>query len=159
MESMYFRRFAATLAVALCWTTSNAQGFPRQPAVQAEALPQRVLPTWFEVRGGAWQVPPELVREMAQRLQEGSAHADLHKMAMYRRPLVQLSDYTVQYRGELSGGTRLVQVLGDCHGHNSSDEMLTEAFHVIMDGGTCIFDATYSPKENRFTSFEFHGVG
>jgi len=157
MELMCFRQFVAALAVVLYWTTSNAQSYPPQSVAKADACPQLVLPTWVEVRGGAWRVPPELVRKMAQRLQEGAVHADLHKMAIYR-PLVPISDYTVQYRGELSEGARVIRVLGDCASQNSSNEVLAKEFSVIMDGGACIFDATYSTKEKRFISFEFNGV-
>lgn len=158
MESTWLRRLTATLAMMLCWTTSNAQSLTPPPAAQPDTSSPRVLPTWVEVRGGAWHVPPELVREIAQRLQEGAAHADLHQMATYQHPLIHLDDYTIQYRGELNQGASSVRILGDCHGHHQSDDMLSKKFSVIMDGGACIFDAMYSPKEHRFSAFAFHGA-
>lgn len=158
MESTCLRRLTATLAMVLCWTTGNAQSLAPPAAAQPDTPSPRVLPTWVEVHGGAWQVPPELVREMAQRLQEGADHADLHRMATHQHPLIHLDDYTIQYRGELNEGASLVRIVGDCHGHHQSDETLSKKFSVIMDGGVCIFDATYSPKAHRFSAFAFHGV-
>jgi hypothetical protein len=38
-----------------------------------------------------------------------------------------------------------------------SDETLAMAFMAIAEGGTCGFDATYSPTERRVTAFRFHG--
>jgi hypothetical protein len=104
------------------------------------------VPHWYEVRGGAWRVPADVVEEMAARI---GAEVGLSDGA-------RLDGYTIQYQGISSEGARSIRLMGACNTHGTSERYLSEAFYVVFDGGKCFFDAAYDPEEKRFTSLRFH---
>lgn len=106
------------------------------------------VPRWYEVRGGAWRVPADVVEEMATRIE-----IEVGSSVRSR-----LDEYVIQYQGISSDGTRSVRLMGACDTHGTSERYLSEAFHVVFDGGKCYFDAAYDPDEKRFTSLRYHGL-
>lgn len=109
--------------------------------------PLNPLKRWFEVRGGAWQVPDAMLGEMAAEMRKEAGAvvaAKLHR-------------YIVQYQGTLVNGVRAIRVAGACETLGTDEARLSQAFFIVHDGGKCFFDATYDPEEKRFTAFQFHG--
>ena len=121
-------------------TLENAFPWALKPAINP-------VPHWYEVRGGAWRVPADVVEEMAARIEAeagSSVRARLH-------------GYTIQYQGVSSDSARSVRLMGACDTHGVSERYLSEAFYQVFDGGKCFFDAAYDPEEKRFTSLKYHG--
>jgi hypothetical protein len=107
---------------------------------------------WYEVRGGSWQLGNDALAEIAGGLPaEASRHARLE-------PALPMSDYTVQYQGQVREGRRIVRLSGACRVFGKSANALRSEFLVVFDGGNCFFQATYDPVQRRFTEFGFNGV-
>jgi hypothetical protein len=135
-----------TLTVAFAYCTS-AFAQTLQNADPSWVLKPAIspLPNWYEVRGGAWRVPKEIVEEMFSliRAEMGFASAEFNK-------------YVIQYQGESSGTSHLIRLSGACDTHGINEREFSERFHIVYDGGKCFFDATYDLKEKRFSYFAFH---
>lgn len=104
------------------------------------------LPNWYEVRGGAWRVPADVVDDMAARIKAEVGSSENPR----------LDSYVIQYQGKLAGSVRSVRLMGACQTHVKSDREFSEQFHIVFDGGRCYFDATYDPGGKRLTSFAYH---
>lgn len=128
-------------------TTSHAQIL--QDTSPAWSLKPAInpVPNWYEVRGGAWRVPTEIVTQMASRI----------KTEVGASVLARLDTYVIQYQGVTAGATRAIRLMGACNKQGASERTFSDRFYVVFDGGTCYFDATYDPDEQRFTSLNYHG--
>jgi hypothetical protein len=105
------------------------------------------VPHWYEVRGGAWRVPAEMVADMAAGIQAEAGAA----------VRARLDTYTIQYQGESAGNARTVRLMGACDTPGMQERALSDRFLVVDDGGKCFFDATYDPVQKRFMSLDYHG--
>lgn len=104
------------------------------------------LPNWYEVRGGAWRVPKNMVEEMDLRIRDemGSAPVEFNK-------------YVIQYQGESSGASHSIRLSGACDTLGKNEREFSEKFHTVYDGGKCFFDAMYEPEKKQFSYFAYHG--
>lgn len=107
------------------------------------------MPHWYEVGGGAWQVPPEILQQIAARLK-----ARLDANEYYSKPG---ADYAIQFRGEFAGARRIVRLFGTCTSEYIPPSMLSDDFIVIRDGGECNFDAEYDAAEQAISTFKYYG--
>lgn len=144
--------FASKLALGIL-AAALAHGTVAQARATQAAAPSWLLkpainplPNWYEVRGGTWRVPRDVVEDMAARIdgEMGSRRGALH-------------EYTIQYQGTSSGAARAIRLMGACAARTGDERQLSERFHVVFDGGRCYFDATYDAQEKRFTHFAYHG--
>lgn len=141
------RPFIAIAALLACLASVWAQAQDvAGPAWTPPAAPI-LLKRWFEVRGGAWQVPDAMLGEMA---------AEMRKEAG-AKVAAKLHTYIVQYQGTLTNGVRAIRVAGACETLGMDEARLSQAFLIVHDGGKCFFDATYDPEQGRFTEFRYHG--
>lgn len=111
------------------------------------------LPQWYQVSGGKWEVPIEVAMDAAAAVK--AAAIDI--VPKNRRPMRDISTYTVQYQGIVVDGARLVRLSGACSVNGRTPESLRAAWMVILDGGDCYYDATYNPAAKRITSIHAHG--
>jgi hypothetical protein len=107
---------------------------------------------WYEVRGGNWQLQNDLLADIFAGF---PAEAARHAYPAIARPL---ADYTVQYRGQMKEGRRVVSLSGVCSVLGKSADELRAEFLIVFDGGNCFFHATYDLSLRRFTEFSFNGV-
>nr|WP_314547186.1 hypothetical protein [uncultured Massilia sp.] len=140
-----FIAIAALLLACLASVPAQAQD-GAGPAWTPTTAPI-LLKRWFEVRGGAWQVPDAMLGEMA---------AEMRKEAG-AKVAAKLHTYIVQYQGKLEDGVRVIRVAGACETLGMDEARLSQAFLNVRDGGKCYFDATYDPEQRRFTEFRYHG--
>ncbi|MDN4055486.1 hypothetical protein QPK32_20675 [Massilia sp. YIM B02763] len=105
------------------------------------------LRRWFEVQGGAWQVPDAMLGDMAAEMRKEAGAQVAPK----------LHRYIVQYQGTVAQGVRAIRVSGACTISGVDEARLSQEFIIVHDGGKCFFDATYDPEGRRFTAFHYHG--
>ncbi|WEF35240.1 hypothetical protein [Pseudoduganella chitinolytica] len=141
-----------TLVLAVSLVTlafgSAGQAQTMEPARPSWLLKPAInpLPNWYEVRGGAWRVPADVVEEMASHIKAEAGSSVSPR----------LDTYLIQYQGESAGSVRSVRLMGACRTDVRSDREFSERFYIVFDGGKCFFDATYDPEEKRFTSLKYH---
>ncbi|MFK3736603.1 hypothetical protein [Massilia sp. TN1-12] len=140
-----FVAIAALLLACLASVRAQAQD-GAGPAWTPPAAPI-LLKRWFEVRGGAWQVPDAMLSEIAAEMRKEAGATVAPK----------LHTYIVQYQGMLTNGVRVIRVAGACETLGMDETRLSQAFLNVRDGGKCFFDATYDPDQRRFTAFHYHG--
>ncbi|WP_288380038.1 hypothetical protein [uncultured Massilia sp.] len=112
--------------------------------------PQAVspMPTWYEVRGGTWQVPLTTLQRIAGLLKVRLAgNPDFDPP----RP-----DQAIQFRGETVDGQRIVRLYGYCAFGHADTAYLSETFLDVRDGWRCVFDAEYDPAQQRMRSFSYY---
>ncbi len=117
------------------------------------AFAQEALPNWYQVIGGKWDVPLEVAMDAAAAIKASA----IDNAPRNRRPMRDISAYTVQYQGVVVDGARLVRLSGACSLWGRTPESLRDGWLVIADGGDCYYDATYDPASKRITSIRAHG--
>ena len=108
--------------------------------------------SWLQVPGGDWQPSPEVMREVGDGLR-AAAEAE---SARTGHAMQHWADYSFQFQGMVEQGRRQVVVAASCR---PLAEDASRHWLVVMDGGTCFFEATYDPATKRFVRVIFHGVG
>jgi hypothetical protein len=113
--------------------------------------PVNPLPNWYEVRGGEWEVPVEVLAEIAilTGRQLGPGRSIMSSPAY---------GYTMQYQGRLHGNDRTVKLMGACQVNGWTPAMLSHRFMVVSDGGKCYFSATYDIETKDFAYFAYNAV-
>lgn len=111
------------------------------------------LPNWYEVAGGQWQVPQQMVAQAASHVQEAADHARWSGTV-----LPQVGTYRVQYQGAIKDGKKLVRMMGACRTDPGEGDP-TARWLVVYDGGKCYYRAEYDPASNTFVYFAFNGMG
>jgi hypothetical protein len=106
---------------------------------------------WTLVMGGDW-IPDDSTLAQMKRTAKLSVTA-----AARGRKLPRWRTYEIQYRGELEGGKRTVRVLGVCDGFPTRGHDLHVEFQTVLDGGTCVFFATYDADAKRYSQISFGG--
>lgn len=121
----------------------------------AQAAAAQDLPNWYQVSGGQWEVPIETAMDASAAIKT-SAIDDAPKN---RRPMRDVSHYTVQYQGFVAGKARMVRLSGACSLWGRKPEQLRADWLVVADGGECYYDAIYDPAVKRITAIRTHGHG
>lgn len=109
------------------------------------------LPNWYEVAGGQWKVPTATLVQAASHVQEAANNVP------WRGAARAVGDYHVQYQGEIKDGRKLVRLMGACKSFEGQTDM-TSHWLVMMDGGTCYYQAEYDPASKTYVYFAFNGV-
>lgn len=154
-------RLLAPLATAsaLLFAPAHAQFSTPSPDWARTKLPEPLpydpsinpVPNWFEVRGGAWQLPLETVHHMVSLV---DARLDSNKSF---RGKTRAARYAIQFRGEAREERRIVRLAGTCSVDYTPARQLLVEFLIVKDGGECNFDAEYDPVEKRLSYFRYHG--
>lgn len=149
---MPFRSFSLLLAcAAIASTPLIAQDIVRDAPGSALYIPPiNPIPHWYEVRGGSWPVPPDILQKMVKLVD-----AEIGRNKHFN-PANPMSDYVVQFRGEQRNGRQIVRLAGGCRGFGENAWRLSERFDEVFDGGKCYFDAEYTPADGQFV-FSYHG--
>jgi len=118
----------------------------------ADYLPPPInpLPNWYEVRGGEWEVPAELLAEIVigTERQLGTGRSIVSGRAY---------GYTMQYQGRIQDNSRTVKVMGACQVDKWTPAMLSQQFLAMFDGGKCYFSAIYDIETRKFIRFSYNG--
>ena len=124
----------------------------------------------YLVRGGDWQIPPELKPLIQVQLQAAADGNLTGRVRPIGEPLRRrdVSAYIVQIQGRLIDGRRIVDVRGGCPQAMSQQAEMSSHLHEVddlnwrmmdvLDGGDCFFDGQFDPDAGRFIQFAFHGV-
>ncbi len=123
-------------------------GWIHERPVPKPPSPVSPMPHWYEVRGGAWQVPLPTLRHIAAVLKA--------RLAGNRHFATLTPDHAFQFRGEIVAGKRLVRLFGYCAIGVDGPSRLSDAFMEVRDGGQCVFDADYDPAQGRITAFSYY---
>ena len=125
----------------------NAQ-VPRSlmPELADYLPPINPLPNWYEVRGARWEVPVDVLVEIAMRTERELGTG---------RSIIS-NGYTMQYQGQLQHEDRTVKLMGACRRDGWTPAMLSHQFLEMLGGGECYFNATYDMKSKDFTHFSYN---
>ncbi|WP_159029700.1 hypothetical protein [Streptomyces marincola] len=92
-----------------------------------------------------------------ERFEEALPATEVFEWGDGQTETVQLADYTRQYTEMTGGGRRALLVAGFC------DEDLVSGWEtewlMVMDGGSCFWDASMDLATGEIVSFGFHGIG
>ena len=129
------------------------RALPFAIVLMAYALPAaaQVVPNWVEVQGGTWSVPPEVVNDVAGRVQEAA-----NKAPWGGRPVPDVDAFQVQYQGTRIDGKRIVRMVGSCRIAPGAPDM-KQHWYIVNDGGNCYYSAQYDPAAQAIVYFRFNG--
>ncbi len=123
-------------------------GWIQERPVPKPPQPVSPMPRWYEVRGGAWQVPLETLQHIASTLEA--------RLAGNKRFDPLPPDHAIQFRGEIAAGVRIVRLFGYCSLGVIEPYSLSDAFLEVRDGGLCVFDADYDTAQGKISDFSYY---
>jgi hypothetical protein len=105
---------------------------------------------WFKVNG-AWEPAPTLVRDLEAQLEPYVKKA----AQMQGRTLRNWEEYVFQYQAQETKGRRFILVNALCHVFPRRD--LATEIVLVLDGGSCYFNAKYDPKRRQYYELLING--
>jgi hypothetical protein len=113
--------------------------------------------TWVFVEDSEWDPDPPTVADVVRSVETAFSQAAREQP----EDVPSWDTYTIQYRGRLSDGERVIEVSGVCS--DIAERMkrtydLKKVFVGVADGGPCAFRATYDARAKRLVQFLFNGV-
>ena len=130
---------------------------------------------WHQVRGGDWWVEPSTIAALRAQVQtataghpqpepvvsivpESSAPDGPARPAPYEPESNGPPSFIVQFQGRMLDGRRVVVLTGNCFDNPFGRDMLDWRMSDVLDGGDCVFEATFDPARGILERFAFHGV-
>jgi hypothetical protein len=122
------------------------------PALAIAAAATISIGSWLPIAGGTWSPSPSQVGVARQSIEAFVKN----EAAKQHLTLVDWAHYTFQYQGHTLRGRKIIYVNAFCE---EPPAYATKEFVVIMDGGTCFFQAFYDLRTRRFVGIAFNGEG
>jgi hypothetical protein len=105
---------------------------------------------WIKVRG-PWEPPPTIVRDLEAQLEPFARKAAKLK----GRTLRNWEEYRFQYQAQATEGRRYIFVNALCHVYPKRD--LAKEIVLVLDGGSCYFNAKYDPERRQYYDLSING--
>jgi hypothetical protein len=107
---------------------------------------------WIKVKGD-WEPAQATVRELKAQLEP---HAK-KTAQMQGRKLRNWEEYVFQYQAQEDKGRRHILVNALCHVYPKRD--LAKDIVLVLDGGSCYFNAKYDPERRQYYELLINGDG
>ena len=107
--------------------------------------------SWISVPGGIWQPSQAELNDVQAKI-HGYATLQANDR---RNGLAPWESYTFQYQGRELEGRKVVYVNACC---SEPPHYVAEQMVLVLDGGTCYFEAYYDTKTKSFVRLVFNGV-
>src|SRR2546425_735 len=105
---------------------------------------------WIMVKG-AWEPAQATVRDLEAQL----APYAKKTAQMQGRKLRNWEEYVFQYQAQEANGRRYILVNALCHVFPKRD--LTKEIVLVLDGGSCYFNAKYDPERRQYYELLING--
>lgn len=120
-------------------------------------------PRWYRVEIRTGPIDQATLRALQTQLAAAAAAAPAWPMASPGQAVepesATVPSFIVRFQGRLLDGRRAVALTGNCFDDPFGRDMLDWRIDGVLDGGDCIFEATFDPASGLLERFFFHGRG